>query len=96
MDTLRAGVNITSREKQILRLIAMEFSTAEISAMLSISARTVETHRKNINRKTKAKTLAGLTKYAIKLGLIDEFCYQPDKRKRKMKITGCSICSQTE
>ena len=94
MDALRLDVKITSREKQILRLIATELSTAEISVMLRISSRTVETHRKNINRKTKSKTLAGLTKYAIKLGLLEEFCYQPDKGKRKMKVPGCSVCGQ--
>ena len=83
MDTLRIGVNITSREKQILRLIAMEYSTAEVSAMLGISARTVETHRKNINRKANVKTLVGLTKYAIKLGMLSDFSYLPGRKSRK-------------
>lgn len=96
METLQVGMNITSREKQILRLIAKELSTAEISAMLSISMRTVETHRKNIYRKTKVKTLVGLAKYAIKLGLLNDFSYQPDKRKQKVKQNGCSVCCQME
>lgn len=96
MDHLRIEKNVTSREKQILLLIAKEHSTVEISSMLQISARTVETHRKNINRKTNVKTLAGLTKYAIKLGLLEDFSYLPEKKKQKVKVAGCPICSQPE
>jgi DNA-binding CsgD family transcriptional regulator len=83
MDNIRTNVNVTSREKQILRLIAREYSTAEISDLLRISSRTVETHRKNINRKTKARSLAGLTKVAIKLGLLDEYSYVPSGENLK-------------
>ncbi len=69
--------NITSRETQVLMLVAREHSTIEISAILRISARTVETHRKNILRKINSKSLVGLTKHAIKLGLLEEFIYKP-------------------
>ncbi|MFH1121651.1 MAG: helix-turn-helix transcriptional regulator [Bacteroidota bacterium] len=69
--------NITIREKQILRLVACEYSTVEISSILRISVRTVETHRKNILRKINSKSLVGLTKHAIKLGLLEEFTYTP-------------------
>ena len=94
MDHSLTEIKVTSREKQILRLIAREYNTAEISAMLQISSRTVETHRKNINRKTNVKTLAGLTKYAIKLGLLEDFSYLPEKKRQKVNETGCSICTQ--
>lgn len=93
MDYSRIEKNVTSREKQILVLIATEYSTVEISSLLQISARTVETHRKNINRKTNVKTLAGLTKYAIKLGLLKDFSYLSDRKKQKVKVAGCSVCS---
>lgn len=80
-------VTITSREKQILRLVACEYSTPEISAMLHISVRTVETHRKNILRKTRSKSLVGLTKQAIRLGLIEGFYYNPRIRGKNQKTT---------
>ncbi|MDY0104295.1 MAG: LuxR C-terminal-related transcriptional regulator [Lentimicrobium sp.] len=96
MDYSLIEINVTSREKQILRLIAREYSTFEISAMLQISSRTVETHRKNINRKTNVKTLAGLTKYAIKLGLLEDFSYLPGKSREKSGKPGCSMCSQPD
>ena len=86
MDNIRTNVKVTSREKQIISLIAREFSTAEISDLLRISSRTVETHRKNINRKIKAKSLAGLTKVAIKLGLLDGYSYAPSGKKQKGSI----------
>lgn len=55
---------LTERELDVLRLIAMEFSNKEIADRLFISERTVETHRKNIFRKTKTSSLVGLIKFA--------------------------------
>jgi DNA-binding NarL/FixJ family response regulator len=63
-------VNLTLREKEILQLIAKEYSNAQIGDALFISERTVETHRKNIFRKTGTKTVIGLIKYAIENKLI--------------------------
>ena len=56
---------LTTREKEIIRLIVKECSNAEIAAKLFISERTVETHRKNMMRKLNTKTIIGLVKYAI-------------------------------
>jgi DNA-binding NarL/FixJ family response regulator len=64
------NVNITPREKEIISLIAKEFTTQEIAEKLFISVRTVETHRKNIISKTKTKSVVGLIKYAVKHGVI--------------------------
>jgi len=78
--------NITVRERQVLKLVAQEFSTAEISGVLQISVRTVETHRKNILRKINSRSLVGLTKLAIKLGLVDDFIFRPaNERKTGLK-----------
>ncbi|MGZ4036179.1 MAG: response regulator [Bacteroidia bacterium] len=63
-------INLTAREVEIVQLIADEHSNAQISEKLFISERTVETHRKNIFRKTGIKTVAGLVKYAIEHKLI--------------------------
>ena len=61
---------LTIREKQIVRLIEKELSNKEIADQLFISERTVETHRKNIFRKTKTNSVIGLVKYAYEHKLI--------------------------
>lgn len=61
---------LTERELEILRLIAREFSSRQIAEILFISERTVETHRKNILRKTGTTNLVGLMKYAWANNLI--------------------------
>lgn len=55
---------LTQREIQIILLIEKEMNTKQIAAALNISERTVETHRKNIFRKTQTHTVLGLIKYA--------------------------------
>lgn len=62
--------NITSREKEIIQLIAKECSNAQIAEKLFISERTVETHRKNIFRKTNTKSVVGLLKFAMENNLL--------------------------
>ncbi|CAN5532951.1 response regulator transcription factor [soil metagenome] len=61
---------LTDREKDILRLISKEFSNKQIAEKLFISERTVETHRKNIFRKTNTTSLVGLIKFAFANKLI--------------------------
>lgn len=61
---------LTDREKDILRLIAKEYSNKQMAEKLFISERTVETHRKNIFRKTNTTSLVGLIKYAYANNLI--------------------------
>ena len=65
-------VHLTQREIEIIRLIEKEMSNKEIADTLSISERTVETHRKNIFRKTKLNTVVGLIKYAYEHGLVSK------------------------
>ena len=59
-------VNITTRELEIIKLIADDFSNKDIANKLFISEHTVETHRKNIFRKTNCNSILGLSKYAAK------------------------------
>jgi len=61
---------LTDRERDILRLISKEFSNKQIAEKLFISERTVETHRKNIFRKTNTTSLVGLIKYAFANNLV--------------------------
>ena len=64
-------VHLTMREVEIIRLIEKEFNNKQISDALFISERTVETHRKNIFRKTQTSGLIGLIKYAYEHKLIE-------------------------
>lgn len=61
---------LTPREIEIIKLIAQEMTTAQISRQLFLSELTVETHRKNIVRKTGAKTVIGIVNYARQNGLL--------------------------
>lgn len=61
---------LTQREIEIIRLIAKEYSNEQIANELFISERTVETHRKNIFRKTGTKGVVGLLKYAMGKGIL--------------------------
>lgn len=62
--------NLSPREIEIIRLIAREFTTVEISRQLYLSEHTIETHRKNIIRKTGVKSVIGLMNYAREQGLL--------------------------
>lgn len=62
---------LSSRELEVLKLIAKELNNEQIAEKLFISERTVEAHRRNIFIKTKTKTIVGLIKYAINKGLIE-------------------------
>lgn len=56
---------ISAREKEVLKLVALGMTNKEIAELLFISSHTVITHRKNITSKLGIKTIAGLTVYAI-------------------------------
>lgn len=62
---------VTKRELQILKLLADEHTTREISEKLFISFRTVENHRYSLLQKLDVKNTVGLVKVALKLGLIE-------------------------
>jgi DNA-binding NarL/FixJ family response regulator len=61
---------LSSREQEVLQLIAKGKSNREIGGMLFISIRTVESHRASLQKKLKQSSTAGLVKYAIEQGLI--------------------------
>lgn len=68
---LELDFQLSNREIEIITLIALEYSGKEISDQLFISTNTVETHRKNIMKKLKAKNMVGLVKFALKHNLIN-------------------------
>ncbi len=60
---------LSPREREVLQLIAEGFTSSEIADRLFLSPATVDTHRRNIARKLNRHTVAGLTKYAIQVGI---------------------------
>jgi two-component system response regulator NreC len=63
--------NLTEREVEVLRLVAMGHTNAEISQKLYLSVRTVESHRSNIQQKAGRTTRAELVAYAREQGLLE-------------------------
>lgn len=63
--------DLTEREVEILRLIALGHTNGEIAARLYLSVRTVESHRAHIQQKTSRSTRAELVRYALDKGLIE-------------------------
>jgi two-component system response regulator NreC len=61
---------LTSREREILQLVAEGNSSTAISRRLEISARTVEAHRANVMRKLRLRNRAGLIRYALSRGVL--------------------------
>jgi two-component system, NarL family, response regulator NreC len=63
--------DLTAREVEILRLIALGHTNTEIASRLYLSVRTVETHRAHIQQKTGRSTRADLVRYALDHGLVE-------------------------
>ena len=61
---------LSSREQDVLRLIGLQFSNKEIADQLCVSISTVESHRRNMFRKTNSKCVIGLIRYAVQNDLI--------------------------
>jgi len=61
---------LTPREREMLQLLAEGMPAKQIASHLSVSVKTVETHRRNIMQKLNMNSIAELTKYAIREGLI--------------------------
>lgn len=63
-------MSLTQREREVLRLLAEGESNREVAERLSISAKTVETHRANVMRKLGASSIVDLVHYAIRNGIV--------------------------
>lgn len=62
---------LSERERQVLQLLAEGRSTKEIASDLGVSVKTIETHRKKIMEKVDLHSVAELTRYALREGLIE-------------------------
>ncbi|MBX3239849.1 MAG: response regulator transcription factor [Chitinophagaceae bacterium] len=65
-------VKLTDKERHILKLMCEEKSTREIADLVGLSPRTVEAIRDKLKSKLGVKSMAGLVRYAIKAGIIDD------------------------
>ncbi len=61
---------ISSREKEVLKLIAYEFTSKEIATALYLSEHTIDTHKKNLKTKMDVKNTAGMIRRGFELGLL--------------------------
>jgi DNA-binding NarL/FixJ family response regulator len=61
---------LTSRQREILQLIAERHSTKEIAQLLNISVKTVETHRSQLMDRLAIHDVPGLVRFAIRTGLV--------------------------
>ena len=76
LERLRRGERLprtplTPREDEVVKLIAEGHSSREIARALTISVRTVERHRENVLQKLGMRDRTELTRYAVRVGLID-------------------------
>jgi two-component system response regulator NreC len=63
------GHGLTSREREVLQLVAEGHTTRKIAEVLKLSTKTIDSHREHIMEKLGIRNIAGLTKYAIREGL---------------------------
>jgi len=62
---------MTSRERQVVQLVAEARSTKEVASQLGISVKTVEAHRTNVMRKLRLHSVSELVRYAIRNGIVE-------------------------
>ncbi len=65
------GDELSERERDVLRLIALGHTNAEVAEQLYISIRTVESHRAHIQQKLSLSSRAELVRYALERGLVE-------------------------
>lgn len=70
LSVAAAASVLSSREREVLQLLAEGRSTKQIALHLGLSAKTVETHRMQVMKKLDIHSIAGLTRFAIREGLV--------------------------
>jgi DNA-binding NarL/FixJ family response regulator len=77
---------LTTRESEVLRLIADGYANKQIAAELGISIKTVEKHRQQVMNKLNIHDIAGLTRYALSTGMV-----QPSDKRRAPEATTSAL-----
>jgi DNA-binding NarL/FixJ family response regulator len=70
-DKFLETMELTPREIEVIQLLAKDFSSEEIANKLFVSPHTISTHRRNLKRKLKASTSAGIVAIAYENNLIN-------------------------
>lgn len=73
-------LDLTPRQREVLKLIAEGYSTKNVARTLNISVKTVETHRAQLMDRLNIHEIAGLVRYAIKMGLVSLEERAPEKK----------------
>ncbi|MBM83991.1 MAG: DNA-binding response regulator [Planctomycetaceae bacterium] len=68
-ETARETDSLTPREREVLQLLSEGQATKEIAMTLHVSVKTIETHRRQLMEKLNTRSVAELTKFAIRAGL---------------------------
>lgn len=68
-----AGAQLTSREREVIQLLAEGKTSKEVAVTLNLSVKTAETHRTNLMRKLNLHSIADLTRYAVQNGIVQVF-----------------------
>ncbi|MGA7919622.1 MAG: LuxR C-terminal-related transcriptional regulator [Candidatus Acidiferrales bacterium] len=63
---------LTSREREVVRLLAEGKSSKEVASSLSISVKTAETHRANIMRKLQLHSVSELVRYPVRNQIVED------------------------
>lgn len=72
-DTFPSGDLLTSREREVIQLLAEGRTSKEVAVTLNLSVKTAETHRTNLMRKLGLHSVADLTRYAVRNGIVQVF-----------------------
>jgi DNA-binding NarL/FixJ family response regulator len=75
-DSIRiedSGEVLTSREREVIQLLAEGKTSKEVAVALNLSVKTAETHRTNLMRKLGLHSVADLTRYAVRNGIVQVF-----------------------
>jgi len=72
-DTVPSDDLLTSREREVIQLLAEGRTSKEVAVTLNLSVKTAETHRTNLMRKLGLHSVADLTRYAVRNGIVQVF-----------------------
>jgi DNA-binding NarL/FixJ family response regulator len=68
-----SGDVLTAREREVIQLLAEGKTSKEVAVTLNLSVKTAETHRTNLMRKLGLHSVADLTRYAVRNGIVQVF-----------------------
>lgn len=77
MEEPDLSIELTRRERDVLRFVAEGLSSKQIAEQLTLSVRTIENHRARIAKRTGLRSVAQLTLHAVRLGLVDRPAVEP-------------------